>query len=204
MSDLRKRDVPGVPVVELYGMIALAGLVALVHLPPVFRRLPRKAKWGAFAAIFAMMVPFGIYLGHMAVAYERTPEGAKEAAERAKLHADLAKADAEQAARDAETRKLADAEAAVEKGKEIQAGLKSCFSWGHDISTFTQEVKDSLHNPASFEHVKTELMEPDYEGKNVQMTFRAENGFGAIRTGHVSAHLAEDCSVSDIGKFESD
>jgi len=68
-------------------------------------------------------------------------------------------------------------EAAKERKKEFRE------SFGHDgrhriLAAF---VKRRLHNPDSFEHVNTKVIE-DGENYIVRMTYRAENGFGAIRT----------------------
>lgn len=195
VSDIGKRDVPGAPLVELYVAIAVASIVALAHLPPIFTRFPRKVKWGAYAAIVVMFLLFGKYAGDMAAAYDRTPEGAKVAAARAKD-------EAESAARQDAEKKVAEAKDAAQHEQAAQEKVKGCLSWGGEISAFSKEVKESLHNPDSFQHVKTEVTDPDYDGRNAQMIFRAENGFGAIRTGRVSAKITEDCSVVDMGKLE--
>lgn len=66
-------------------------------------------------------------------------------------------------------------------------------------------MKASLENPHSFEHVATEILDTSTGGHNVSMTFRAENGFGALRTARVQATVdPSTCTVADMGDFEND
>lgn len=98
LTDLRKLDAPGAPVAYLYLCIAVSALAALIHLPAIFYRLPRKVKWGAHIAILPVLVLFGDYTGAMQSAYVRTPKGAKEAAQRAQADRSVASDKARQAA----------------------------------------------------------------------------------------------------------
>lgn len=120
-TELRKAGAPGAPLVLLYITIGAAVALALVHLPPIFGRLPRKGQWMAYASIIAMFVLFGSYLQQMEPAWAATPEGKKEladkaeadrfaAAERAQAEA-REKADREAVAREAADQKLANLEA---------------------------------------------------------------------------------------------
>lgn len=94
LSDLRRASVPDAPVVLLYITIAATALLALIHMPPVFSRLPRRGKWAAYASILATFILFGVYVGKMNDAWGRTPEGAKEAAERATRQKETARQNA--------------------------------------------------------------------------------------------------------------
>lgn len=197
-TELRKVSVPGAPVTLLYGTIAAVVLLAISHLPPVLGRLPRKTRWVPYGAIIAVFILFGIYLQAMEPAWERTPQGAKEAAEFAANRERDAK---EQRERDETAKVLADAQAVTKQLKDLQAKLEGCFTrFGHRLPAFEDPVKASLHNPAAFQHVETILIVPDDQRNNVEMRFRAENGFGAIRTATVRAQLiADDCTVQNIG-----
>lgn len=206
LTELRKADVPGAPVQLLWVTIGVFAMLALVHLPPVFKRLPRFGGWVAYAAIIPAIILFSNYNDQMAPVWERTPKGIKEVAERAKQAEIDAVRDAEQAKRDADDRRIAEAEAAGDRLRETKDKLEACFStFGHRLSALEDTVKSSLHNPDAFEHVETVLVDPDYYQNNVEMTFRAENGFGALRVGRVRAQMnADDCSVENIGKPEVD
>lgn len=107
-SELRKASVPGAPVILLYVTVAAAVLLALAHLPPIVMRLPRKGVWAAYGAILAAVVLFGVYLDQMKPAWERTPEGAREVAERTDADRRVA---AERAREDARLRAEVDAQA---------------------------------------------------------------------------------------------
>ncbi len=202
-TELRKTSVPGAPVPLLYITVAVTTLIALIHLPPVFTRLPRKSGWAAYGSIVAVMILFGVYLDQMQPAWERTAEGAKELAARAEADHH---ASAEQAKREEDARMRADMEETKKQLEEIHAKLERCFTtFGHRLPALEEPVKASLHNADAFEHVETVLIVPDEQRNDVEMKFRAENGFGAIRTATVRAQLiADDCSVQNIGEPQID
>lgn len=119
--DIRKLSVPDAPVALFWlALVALAG-IALIHSPPAFFRLPRVGKIAAYVGVLVATGLFGTYAGQMEEAYSKTPEGAKEAAQRAeeqrraaaeKAKADArAKADQEALAREAAEQKQAELEA---------------------------------------------------------------------------------------------
>lgn len=202
LIDLRKLGLPDAPVIMFWSTVAAMATLAVLHGPPVFFRLPRKGRLGAYAGILASFVLFGTYVQRMEPVWSKTPEGAQEMAERAA-------ADTKAAAEAAERQKTAHLQADMERLKaelkETMTKLESCFSWGHRLSALEDPVKEALHNPAAFEHVKTELIMPDTADDNVEMTFRAENAFGAIRTATVRAQLvADSCEVQNIGEPQID
>lgn len=84
---------------------------------------------------------------------------------------------------------------------EIEGKLESCRGFLSDaVPDLVDQVKQSLHNPDSFEHVETTFL--PVVGRNTSMEFRAENGFGAIRKGSISATLdPETCKVTSLGEF---
>lgn len=114
-SELRKASVPGAPVILLYVTVAAFVLLAVAHLPPIFIRLPRKGMWTAYVAIVGVLILFAVYLDQMTPAWERTPEGAKEVAER--TDADR-RAAAERAREDARLRAERDAQARDEADRK--------------------------------------------------------------------------------------
>jgi len=119
--DIGKLSIPGAPVVLFWVALAGAIIIALIHSPPAFFKLPRVGKILAYVGVPVAIVLFGNYAGQMEAAYSKTPEGAKEAAQRAeeerqaaaeRAKADArAKADQEALAREAADRKQAELEA---------------------------------------------------------------------------------------------
>lgn len=217
LMDLRKISAPGAPVALLYATLAVMIALFILHLPPMFFRLPAWARLASYIAIVPAIVLFGIYASHMRPAWERTPQGAKEAAELAATEraqateraarerveeAEKAKADAVAKSKNDTATKLAQAEDALRQAEALTTKLEGCFTtFGHRLPALEDPFRDALHDPDSFKHVKTELIAPDENRNNVVMTFRAANGFGAIRTGTVRAQLiADDCSVQSIGE----
>jgi hypothetical protein len=125
VSDIEKSGVPGAPMALFYVSVAVTLVLAVVHLPAVFRRLPRKGKWIAYGAILPAFVLFGAYAGQMNAAWERTSQGAKEAAERAKAEQLAAAETARAKAQEEERLKVERAEAAESAAAEKQASLQA-------------------------------------------------------------------------------
>ena len=209
-------NAPGAPVAGYYASVGVLALVAVSLSPPIFFRLPKAGKWLAYIAVLPAIMFVGAMLVQVQAAYERTPEGAKEAearAENEKEEAIAAAREAEvQAAADkkkAETAELlAKAEAEAEAQREVaasmaedEAKLADCLAFfGGGVPDLKDRVKEALHNPSSFEHVETTFF--GVSGKNTFMQFRAENGFGAIRSSQVNARVDPDtCKVTELGDF---
>ena len=202
-------NAPGAPVAGYYASVGVLALVAVSLSPPIFFRLPKAGKWLAYIAVLPAIMFVGAMLVQVQAAYEGTPEGAKEAearAENEKEEAIAAAREAEvQAAADkekAETAELlAKAEAEGEKLKQIMEQQDDCLSWQGELKDLNRMVRDSLHNPDSFEHVSTEFIVPTAERHNVLLTFRAENGFGATRAARVTASMIpESCEILEVGE----
>lgn len=204
--DVSKLGVPGAPVALFWVALGTTAVVAMGLSPPAFFRLPRMGKIGVYVAAFVGFVISVIYVGQMNEAYSKTPQGAKEAAvqaaadrQAAEEKALIARADA--IASDAEKR-VADVKAAEQRTAEYGRKLEKCFSFfGHGIPKLTTHVKDALENPRSFEYIRTERLENTSSESpyNVELFFRAENGFSAIRTASVRANInPDDCSITDV------
>lgn len=209
LGDLTKLGVPGVPVNLVYGAIACAAAVAAAHFPPAFWRLPQVGRPLAYIALVAVGY-FAISTGTaVRKAYEKTPDGQMELAAQAKEDAAERAIEAKQ---EAAARKkaemlasLAEAEATQRQLAEINEKLQGCLGWRERLPALEDPVKESLHNPSAFEHVRTVIIVPGVDRRNVAMVFRAENGFGALRTATVKAQLVPDtCAVQDIGEPEAD
>lgn len=67
------------------------------------------------------------------------------------------------------------------------------FSSRH--STLANLIKERLHDPNSFEFVKSEYTDNKDGTLDVMVTYRAKNGFGAVRTQRASAELDKDKKV---------
>lgn len=210
LTPLEKLDVPGVRAALVYGSIGCSIIAAIIHFPYVFWRLPKTAlRQCAYAILIASFVFVVTVFGQVSAAYEMTPAGAKQKAEREREYHELevaaAKAEAAKAkanAAVAEAQRLAD----VEKAEaDTLAKVKGCLSWGGNFAPLEEDVKGRLHNPHAFEHVKTSVIGPTPDGDNLEMTFRAENGFGALRIGSVRAKINPDtCEIAEVGTLNSD
>ena len=185
-------------------VVAGALIIAAVTIfPPMFFRLPRALQYGAYIALGTAVFLGIFYFAEAQSAYEATPQGRKEAAEAADWEATQ-----QRMAEDEQARKTEEAEELAVKAnaERIHGQLSRCFSFfGSNIPALADRVKASLENPHSFEHVSTEILDTTADGHNVSMTFRAENGFGALRTARVQATVdPSSCTVTDIGSVEND
>lgn len=202
--EMRKVGVPGVPAIWAYVGLGFAIVTLLLQLPPIFYRLQRWGRIGASLMLPGAVIVFGVAAQEMDPAWSKSPAGIREAAaavemakrdaaERVERQKEMAAAQAEQQIADEKEAKQRDAEAA-------RKAVEACFStFAHRLPALEQQVKDGLENPHSFEHVKTVATDPDYYGHNVEMTLRAQNGFGAIRTATVTAKInPTNCSVEDV------
>lgn len=174
-----------------YAAMGFGALVSLLLFPPLSRNLPKWLKQTAYW----LFLPAGLLIVSASAGleeqYAATPDG-KQAREQALQ---------EQQRQNEIQNVLAKAEAVTGMMEAQEKRFQSCLNWSSALPSLQDPVKESMQNPRSFEHVETSLILPDGDGRNVAMKFRAENGFGAIRTAVVKATFhADDCSVSDIGE----
>lgn len=192
--------VPGAPVTGLLVSFGIFALLAISLSPPVFFRLPKRFKIGIYIGFFIAFITFANFNGMVLDAYHRTPEGAKVAAARAAE--EKAQALAEQ--RQAEAQVVIDgAKAAVAQLKEVSDKLEACRNWSGEVPAFSKAVREAAHDPDSFKHEKTAFIVATAEGSNAVMTYRAANGFGAIRRGQILARIDPDsCEVLSFSEPE--
>lgn len=192
---------PGASPILYWAAVAALAIATICLSPPLFFRMSGKIRSRIYIGSAGAFILFGIAIVNLQHAYERTPDGAAAAARREEREQIEAVAAAK---REEQEQRMADAEASLAKLEEINEKLEDCFSWGHVLPDLRDEVRDSLHNPGAFEHVETVLIVPDEDRRNVVMQFRAENAYGAIRTGIVKAQLHyDDCSISNISAPET-
>lgn len=202
-------EADGAPVSMYFASVAALMVVGLLLAPPAFFRLPRAAKVGSYLAILGGLGFWGTMFGQVQASYEQTPEGARIAAERRAER--LQQETEDNIAAEREAAKLAEDRRAVASAQreakmaaemdEREEKLNDCLSfWSGGIPDLIKQVRTGLHNPDAFEHVETHFIPvPD---NNTTMVFRAENGFGAIRTGRVTATIDPDsCEVTSLGDF---
>ena len=199
LLQLRMTGVPSAPITWIYVSAGLGVAVALLHFPYLYWRLPGKVKGMAYGAALASFIVYAATFDGVQSAYSRTPEGIEEAARWVR---EAEKETAEQERKEATEQALAEAAATQKDVVEYASKLEACFTtFGHHLPGLEDPIKDALQNPRSFEHVKTVTIVPDENRNNVAMVFRAENGFGAVRTATVKAQLiAENCEVQNIGE----
>ncbi|MBC2666061.1 hypothetical protein H7F51_11085 [Novosphingobium flavum] len=205
LGDYHKAALPGASPPLYYAALASAVATAALLCTPAFFRLPGKAKIAAYLTIIPTIMLTNDASVNLDNAYAKTPAGAKELAARRAEEAVQAEQDRQAAEQEAKKQQAQDLIAKLEEQNkqlaEIKEKLEACYSWGQKIPALSDAVRDSLHNPKSFEHVKTVLIVPDPDRRNVIMEFRAENGFGALRAAVIRAQVdPDDCSVSNIGE----
>ncbi|MFV0234176.1 hypothetical protein OBK30_14135 [Empedobacter falsenii] len=86
-----------------------------------------------------------------------------------------------------------------EHEKKIRNFEENCLSsWDHSHRGIIKLVKQSMHNPKSFEHVETKYgITDDYAG--IIMVYRGTNMYGAIVTNTIKAKInLDDCSIISI------
>ena len=206
-SSAFKFDAAGLEIAAFLAAIAVAAVVVILLFPLVFFRLPAKAKLASYALVLPALLALTGTSGPLDEAYKRTPQGAREAkaeADAAAFRKERDRKDAEQA-RQAKARQ--DEENAVRENLRYiaaaQEKVQGCISWRGQVPSLVRHVRESLHNPRSFEHVHSEMR---LQGDNpvtgfpvIVMEYRAENGFGAIRTATVTAKIVpDDCSVHSV------
>jgi hypothetical protein len=95
----------------------------------------------------------------------------------------------------------ADAERIAEKTAEVEEKRKGfhCLSgWDGANRSTVKQVKSSLRNPDSFEHVETRITPLDEKTgeHNLGMTYRAQNGFGGMNVETIYARVSSStCSA---------
>lgn len=201
---------PGAPATGFYISLGVFAVFAVSLCPPVFFRLPKFGKVGSYIGLLVAFFVFASFNLEVTNAYERTPEGAKWAAEQAEEEKRRAEQDAVERAQQAQAdAKAAQDQVVIEGAKQALADLKElteklerCKNWG-EIPAFTKQVEEGMHNPDSFEHVSTEFIVPTDQGQNAVMKFRGTNGFGGVVTNQVLAKIDPDtCEVSDLSQPE--
>ena len=89
------------------------------------------------------------------------------------------------------------AEAAEEKRK----GFHCLSGWDGTHTAFKQEIKKSMRDPGSFEHIETRISPVTDKGSHLLvMKFRARNGYGGMNV--ASAHATvenDDCTHRTVG-----
>jgi hypothetical protein len=196
----------GVSVKTYIISIAALAICAAFLLPLVFFRLPKRARLASYAAVLPLLVTVMLVSGTVSDAYKLTPKGAQEAkaeAEAAALRQAQERRLEEQAQQQrekerAEQASKAQAEARSRAIAEAHRKVEQCINRRGQIPGLVEQVQSELHNPRSFEHVRT-TVDTTQDQPKVMMIFRAENGFGALRLGAVKAVVTPDgCYVVDV------
>lgn len=93
---------------------------------------------------------------------------------------------------DAYSKKLADEKQRKLAAEERKKRIESQFSaWDGSHRSLERVVKSSMHNPDSYEHVKTVYWDRK-DHLVVQTTFRGTNGFGGVVTNSAKAKVSLD------------
>lgn len=186
-------DAPGAPLLELWISVGVFALIAVCLSPPIFFRLSRFGKIGSYVGLLGAFITMVSFHDQALKAYYRTPEGAKVAASKA------AQTKAEADRQQQEARKMA----VVEEYNGIVDKLNACVNWKGEVPALSEEIKRSMHNPASFEHVSTKFVNLFAQKRNAVIEFRGTNGFGGIVKSQALAWVdPETCSVLALSNPE--
>lgn len=164
----------GISPAVLWSYFGIAAVTALIFVPPLFARAVRAVRIGGAVGILAIIAFSGFLQGEWEA---RTPEGQNE------HQREVAQAQVEAGNRIEAERALANATRLQGELDDMVADQRALRRCGRALAA---AVRGSLHNPRSFEHVDTEF---GTGSRNARLTFRAENGFGAIRTATVEAKI---------------
>ncbi len=191
---------PGAPVGYFWLATAIAIGLAVALSPPAFFKFPRRGRIVAYLATLPAFVMQTLAFGGIAEAYQLTPEGVALEAERTQQEASeaLIASRSQEAEND-----IARSQALNDRLRRIVEQQEACLGWGGWLSDLNDSVRDNLHNPSSFEPVETRFIVPGADRMNVLLIFRAENGFGALRTATVKAQMIPaSCEIVKIGELE--
>lgn len=186
-------NVRGAPIGSVSIALACFAAIGISLSPPIFFRLPRAVKFLSFGGLIVAFFTVLYFTNQALDAYERTPEGAKVAAERAAKK----KAEAERQ----QAREII--EGVVAQHNEMVDKLEACLDSQEQVPALSDAVKEAMHNPNSFEHVYTKFLETNAEGRNIVIRFRGTNGFGGVITSEVLGTIDPDtCSVTNLTKAD--
>ena len=198
---------PGASPILFWSAVAVLVIATLLNAPPVYRYVPKRLKLSSWLSILIAPFVFSAASEDMQAAFSGTPAG-EEAARLEAIEADrVADGVAEAARLQGEAADRVAAGLAPDSPQQAspaaQARADRCLSRGRRALADT--VKASLQNPRSFEFVDITLATVTGNQAVVFMTFRGENGFGAIRTEAVRAVMdTTDCSITEIGETQSE
>jgi hypothetical protein len=201
LGDREKLTAPNAPVTLFWVALAIGAATAVLLIATGLRKFHRTAVVVGYLGALGFIVLWLVTIGQVQAAWEQTPKGAAEAAWSRKADLERQAAEAQQARDDAAQKRAEEAaKQAADRLTEQQQRVEACFStFGHRLPDFENAVKDALNNPNAYEHVKTVAMPTDADGYNVALTFRGQNGFGAIRTETIRATVNPDtCKVENI------
>jgi hypothetical protein len=198
----------GVAKQAFYVTVFLAALIALLHLPQVFFRLPKWSQWVCYffalcsltLALFMMVQlekAWSQTLPGIAFNFEQDMIAKGYLKDRDKSEQSIESVSGQQ---EDHEKQQEEAEQALSDLSDYVKKAESCFTtFGHRLPTFESLVKNSMHNPESFSHIETQLITPDANRNNIRMTFRGQNGFGAIRVGSAVGQLiADGCEIGNV------
>lgn len=93
------------------------------------------------------------------------------------------------------------AEEATKAAEDKRKGFHCLSNWDGSSPSIERELKKRMHDPDSYEHVET-LVTPEHNGLHeYAVTYRASNGFGALRLYKVGGEFRnEGCLVVSMNR----
>jgi hypothetical protein len=198
-----KFEAAGLEITAFLAAVAASAVVVILLFPLVFFRLPTKARLASYALVLPAFAGLVWTFGAVDEAYKRTPQGVLEAKNREAETTSRMQFEREEKERASQQKQL---EFATQIKEEHRRKVERCVGFRGEIPALSRLIKDNLHDPRSFQHVSTAIRTVVSTGLPAAvMTYRAQNGFGAIRTDTVSAVInADDCSVRGVAQYDPD
>lgn len=167
------------------GMTAIL-LILVIHFPPLFRRLRKWWKPLYATLAFGLAVHLATQI-QLQIFFDQTPQGI--ALENRKARKEMS---------DSVTKRNRQILAEMESQSEAEERQVSVTNGNIDRCRLglAATVRAGLHNPRSFDHVQT-VTDPD--SSEIRITYRAENGFGSVRTATTTAQVdPATCSILSL------
>jgi len=95
------------------------------------------------------------------------------------------------------------AQQAKERAENRHKGFHCLSAWDGSHTTVKANVKESLRDPSSFEHIETKITPVNEKGNHVlYMKYRAKNGFGGMNVGTAMAIVDNSSCEASIITYE--
>lgn len=191
----------GINVNILFVVNSIFTLFSFLFVPFVWVKIPKnRIKFilsGVFGAFLTALISHALFM----IEFEKTPNGILWLEQQKELERKEKEKELERKEKKLEKIRKQEADELVAKFEKSSSGyrdtIESCINWRGQVPSLVRVVRENLHNPKSFEHVETTFT-GNSSNPVFRMVYRAENGYGALRTDEVRAIISYDCSVLSL------